>query len=451
MQNKSPSNNIAIVAVIGRPNVGKSTLFNRITRSRRAIVDASPGVTRDRHYDRVVWLDRTFILVDTGGIDIDRTDSMTDRIREQSLQAVEEADLILFMLDGREGPTPLDHEIADLLRKTDKPVFHVVNKIDSPELEQTLLPQFYELGAEKLWPTAAEHGHGINSLMDEVISALGQRPEPPTTPAATIRLAFIGRPNVGKSSLINRLLGEERMVVSSQPGTTRDAVDTLLTVGNNSYLLIDTAGIRRKGKVKGKLEKFSILRALSSLERCDIALLLIDAEEGITEQDTKVIGYCLESNRACLLLVNKWDLVKGDKKRQRQIMTEIEMATQFVGYAPTLTLSAVTGAGIKKIMPVVNKIYQQYTKTFSTNLLNRLLQRAIEAHSPSLHQGRRIKFYYTTQVAAKPPTFVVFTNYPKAVHFSYHRYLTNKFREDLGLDKTLIRILFKERKRKTYT
>ncbi|MBE9521455.1 MAG: ribosome biogenesis GTPase Der [Proteobacteria bacterium] len=445
----------AIVALIGRPNVGKSTLFNRIAKARKAIVDSTPGVTRDRHYERVTWDEKSFILVDTGGIETDRRkdqdkDVMAGDIREQSLQAIDEADILLFLLDGKEGTTPTDFEVTDLIRKTDKPVYFVVNKIDGPEHEAKLLPTFYELGVETLWPVSAEHGYGIRTLLDSLIKDFPQAGTDTLYPEDTIRLAFFGRPNVGKSSLVNRLLGEDRMVVSSIPGTTRDSVDTLLTRRSRNYLLIDTAGIRRKGKVKEKLEKFSIIRALGALERSHLALILIDAEEGITEQDTKVIGYTQEQSRACILVINKWDLVKTDKKQQKKILAEVEMATPFVGFAPVLTVSALTGAGTKKILPTIETIYNQYCQTFSTNRINRVLQAATAKHPPSLHRGRRIKFLYTTQITSRPPTFIIFTNYPKAVHFSYHRFLINTFRQELGLDKIPIRIFFRERKRKKY-
>lgn len=443
----------AIVALIGKPNVGKSTLFNRITKSRKAIVDPTPGVTRDRQYELVQWEQGTFILVDTGGIEAeDKTagtsDNMAGNIKEQTLHAIAEADVILFLMDGRAGVTPIDFEVTNLLRKTDKPVYFVVNKIDGEELESTLLPAFYELGVQQLWPLSAEHGYGVVSLLHDLVKSLPERAESPLQPADAIRIAFFGRPNVGKSSLVNRLLGEERMVVSDIPGTTRDSIDTLLQGKDRNYLLIDTAGIRRKGKVREKLEKFSIIKALAALERCDLALILIDAEEGITEQDTKVIGYTQDQGRACILIVNKWDLVKGDPRKQKRIMAELEMATQFVSFAPILQLSALTGKGVNKLLPTIDAVYKQFCRTFPTNRLNRLLQDAVEAHPPALHRGRRIKLLYTTQITSQPPTFAIVANYPKAIHFSYHRYLVNTFRKELGLDKAPIRIFFRERKRK---
>ncbi|MFA6499217.1 MAG: ribosome biogenesis GTPase Der [Desulfurivibrionaceae bacterium] len=439
-----------IVALVGRPNVGKSSLFNRFSKHRKAIVDPTPGVTRDRHYEQVTMEERTFILVDTGGIEGDGREMMAGLIREQTMQAMREADVILFLLDGKEGVLPEDYEVADYLRRTKKPVHFLVNKVDSPELEQKLLPQFYELGVDKLWPVSAAHGYGVKSFFETLLETLPVFPESEDIPPDTISLACLGRPNVGKSSLINRLLGEERMVVSDIPGTTRDSVDTLLTVGKQPYLLIDTAGIRRKGKVQEKLEKFSVLQALGALERCDLVLILIDAGEGITEQDTKVLGYAFERGRACMILVNKWDLLHGDAKRQKQLLEEIARATSFVEYAPVLKISALTGAGVKQLLPAVAKIYKQYCGTFSTGKLNRILQAALEGHNPTMHQGRRLKFYYTTQISSKPPTFIVFTNYPKGVHFSYLRYLLNQFRAGLKLDSIPIKIILKERQRKEY-
>ncbi len=436
----------SIVALIGRPNVGKSTLFNRITKSRKAIVDPTPGVTRDRQYDRVEWRGQPFILVDTGGIDTDSKDEMVDNIREQALTAIDEADSILFLMDGKSGLMPLDHEVVDLLRRTNKTVLYVVNKIDGPELEHERLAPFYELGVEQLWPLSAEHMYGFYSLMDQLCATLPADQVPADLPENTVRMAFFGRPNVGKSSMINRILGEERMVVSEISGTTRDSVDTLLRHKDRNYLLIDTAGIRRKGKTREKLEKFSILKALSALDRCDIALVLIDGSEGITEQDATVIGYTQEAGRGLVLLVNKWDLVADDRKRQTQIMEEIGRAVPFVGFAPLLNVSALTGYGIKRIFPAVGSVYRQYTAKIPTSALNRLLADAVEKHTPPIYKNKRLKFYYTSQLSTQPPTFIIMTNSYKGVHFSYKRYLVNRFREGLGLDRVPLRIIFKDKK-----
>jgi GTP-binding protein len=436
-----------LVALIGRPNVGKSTLFNRMTRRRDAIVDPTPGVTRDRHYARVTMNEKSFILVDTGGID-DDDDVITGHIRHHALQAIDEADIILFIMDGREGLSPSDVEIVDLLRRTEKKVFFVVNKVDGPEREIEFLSPFWELGVDRLWPLSADHGYGFQTLMEGLTDLLPDLFLDQGLPEGTVRLAFLGRPNVGKSSMINAIMGQERMVVSDIAGTTRDSVDTLLTHGRHSYLLIDTAGIRRKGKTKDKLEKFSILKALGALARCHIALVLIDAGEGITEQDTKILGYTQEQGRACIILVNKWDLLKGDVSRQKQLMEEIAMATTFMSFAPVLKVSALTTRGIKRIFPEIGRVYKQYNMRFPTSALNQLLEDAVSRHSPPYHHGRRLKFYYTAQIRTAPPTFAVIANSPKGIHFSYQRYLKNKFREGLGLDCVPVRVFFRERSKR---
>lgn len=437
----------SIVALVGRPNVGKSSLFNRITRSRKALVDPTPGVTRDRHYDKVMWDDKVFMLVDTGGIEDASGDVMGGHIRNQAMAAIDEADIILFVLDGREGVTPQDHEVTKLLRRTDKTVFYVINKIDSPAQEVEDLPQFYELGVDEFWPVSAEHKYGFGTLMNALAEKLIVNDDDLNLPEGTVKVAFFGRPNVGKSSMINQILGQDRMVVSDVSGTTRDSVDTLLTHGKYSYLLIDTAGIRRKGKTTKKLEKFSILKALAALEKCDIAVVLIDAEEGITEQDTKVIGYTQEQGRGLILLVNKWDLVKDDKVRQQQIMGEIALAVPFVSFAPLLTASALTGYGIKRLFPTIGTVYKQFTSSFPTSALNRLLKDAVEDHSPPIYKNKRLKFYYTSQVGHRPPKFVVMSNSSKGVHFSYERYLVNRFREGLGLDKVPLQLFIRDKNR----
>ena len=442
MRNRST----AIVALVGRPNVGKSTLFNRITRSRKAIVDPTPGVTRDRQYERVVWKDHFFMLVDTGGIDDNPADAMVEDIRTQAMAAIEEADIIFFLMDGKEGLMPADHEVIRLLRRVDKKIFFVVNKIDGPEQEEELLIPFYELGVDQLWSVSAEHSYGFATLMEGLCEALPDDSSGEELPDNTIRLAFLGRPNVGKSSMINRIVGEQRMVVSEISGTTRDSVDTLLSHKDRNYLLIDTAGIRRKGKTREKLEKFSILKALAALGRCDIAVVLLDAGEGITEQDAKVIGYTQDQGRGLILLVNKWDLVAEDKKRQQQIMEEIARAVPFVGFAPLINVSALTGYGFKRLFPAVGSVYRQFTATFPTSALNRLLADATEKHSPPIYKNKRLKLYYTSQISTAPPTFVIMTNSYKGVHFSYKRYLVNRYRDGLDLDRVPIRLLFKDKK-----
>jgi GTPase len=437
-----------IIALVGRPNVGKSTLFNRITRSNKAMVDATPGVTRDRHYERVDADGKSFVLVDTGGLETGQQDRIASLIQEQTWQAIEEAHVILFMMDGREGLTTEDYQVIANLRKANKPLHYLVNKIDGPEKEAKLLASFYELGVEPIWPVSASHGYGLRDFLDHLLETLPSLPPPAEREAEAIGLALIGRPNVGKSSLANRLLGEARMMVSEIPGTTRDSVDSLLERDGRRYLLIDTAGIRRKGRVSEKLEKFSVMRALKALERCDLALILIDAQEGITEQDTKIIGYGLEQGKACLLLVNKWDLIREDKKQQKQIMDEVERMTGFAGYVPVFPISAMTGYGVKRLFATLENVYRQYSQEFNTGQLNRVLRDAVEAHPPATHQGKRVKLYYTTQVSTKPPTFLIFSNYPKGVHFSYYRFLVNRFRAELGLELSPIKLILKERQRR---
>jgi len=438
------NDNATLVALIGRPNVGKSTLFNRMVKRRDALVDPTPGVTRDRHYARVSWEEHPFILVDTGGID-DEDDTITNHIRHQALLAIEEADVIFFLMDGREGLTPSDIEIVDLLRRTEKKVFFIVNKIDSPEIEDALLAPFWELGVDQLWALSGDHGYGYQTLMEGLLPYLEKTDLQTELPDNTMRIAFLGRPNVGKSSMVNAIIGQERMVVSDIAGTTRDSVDTLVTRDPYTYLLIDTAGIRRKGKTTDKLEKFSVLKALKALGRCDIALVLIDAEEGITEQDTKVIGYTQDQGRALIVLINKWDLIKDDKKRQEQLMQEVEIAIKFIPFAPVLKVSALTGTGIKRLFPEIGKVHRQFHQRFPTASLNRLLADAVARHEPPYYHGRRLKFYYTAQLGTAPPLFAVVASDPKGIHFSYQRYLTNCFREGLGLDKVPVRLLFRER------
>ena len=436
--------NATLVALIGRPNVGKSTLFNRMVKRRDALVDPTPGVTRDRHYARVSWEEHPFILVDTGGID-NEDDTITNHIRHQALMAIEEADIIFFLMDGREGLTPSDIEIVDLLRRTEKQVFFIVNKIDTPDVESALLSPFWELGVDQLWALSADHGFGFRTLIEALLPFLETTNLQIELPENTMRVAFLGRPNVGKSSMVNTIVGQERMVVSEVSGTTRDSVDTLLSRDQYNYLLIDTAGIRRKGKTTDKLEKFSILKALKALGRCDIAMVLIDAEEGITEQDTKVIGYTQDQNRALIILINKWDLIKDDKKRQEQLMEAVREAVKFIPYAPVLKVSALTGSGVKRLFPEIGKVHRQFHQRFPTAALNRLLADAVAHHEPPLYHGRRLKFYFTAQLGTAPPLFAVVANAPKGIHFSYERYLTNFFREGLGLDRVPVRLLFRER------
>ena len=435
-----------IVAIVGRPNVGKSTFFNRITRTRNALVDDSPGVTRDRHYGDATWGGTEFSLVDTGGFQSEDEDVFADDIRFQILQAIEDADAVILLLDGKAGISPFDADVVNILRGLTKPVFYVVNKIDGVEQEGKLY-DFHGLGIETLYPVSAEHRYGISDFLDELVAALPLMPS--TDMEEVIQLAVVGKPNVGKSSLINRILGEERLLVSDIPGTTRDAIDSVCRIDGTTYLLIDTAGIRRKAKVSKKLEKFSIIKALRSLERCDVALIVIDANEGITEQDINVAGYAFERGCGCIFLLNKWDLVEKDSKTAKRFYDKLKMQAKFLHFAPVITISALTGLRVIKIFQLVEKVYSQYSARITTGQLNKVLERAIERNEPSIFRGRRLKFYYITQASTSPPTFVCFVNYPDAVHFSYRRYLANQIRVGTGLEMTPIRIIFRKRTGRT--
>ncbi len=431
-----------IVAIVGRPNVGKSTLFNRVTRTRDALVGDLPGVTRDRHCGNAEWNGVEFTLVDTGGFSDDDSDGFAGLIRFQVRQAMADADLIVLLMDGKNGVSPFDREILEILRKVKTPVLYVVNKIDGAEQEAKLY-DFYGLGVEKLYPVSAEHRYGVNDFLDDLIISFSNRVQTPEQ--EMVRVAVVGRPNAGKSSLINKVLGEQRLLVSHIPGTTRDAIDSAYEVNGKPYLLIDTAGIRRKGKVDGKIEKFSVIKALRSLDRCDVALIVIDAEEGVTDQDISVAGYAFERGCGCIFLLNKWDAIEKDNRTVKRYTEQLRYVAKFLSFAPVLTISALTGLRVQKIFPLVDEIYAQYSSRVGTGPTNRILEKAVEKNEPSLHKGRRLKFYYATQTASSPPTFVIFVNYPDAVHFSYRRYLVNRLREGAGLDKTPIRVVFRER------
>lgn len=438
---------IPIVAILGRPNVGKSTLFNRITRTRDALVDDFPGVTRDRHYGAAAWNDLEFTLVDTGGFV--EGDEFSEAIRYQISQAVDEADAVLLVMDGKAGLSPFDRDILETLRPLAKPIFFVVNKIDSPEHE-ILLSDFYRLGLDTLYPVSAEHRYGLNDLLDDLVAALpaATDPQPESAGPEMIGLAVVGRPNVGKSSLINCILGETRLVVSHRPGTTRDAIDTVHRRGDRIYRLIDTAGIRRKGRVSEKLEKFSVIKALRSLERCDVALVVMDAAEGITDQDIAIAGYAFERGCGCVLVLNKWDLAEKTGASEKKLVAELRLQAKFLSFAPALTVSARTGRRVNRIFGLVNGIYHQYSQRIPTAQLNRILEESLAKNAPPLHRGRPLKFYYATQVTAKPPTIILFVNHPEAVHFSYKRFLLNQLRVQTGLDRTPIRLVLKERERR---
>lgn len=432
-----------VVAIIGRPNVGKSSLFNRLAHQRKAIVIDQPGATRDRNYAACTWNDKPYILIDTGGFEPAATEGMLVQMREQTQLAIEEADIIIFLMDGREGLLPADRDIAALLRGFEKPVFYAINKIDGLK-QETLSYEFYQLGMETIYTVSAEHGLGVGELMDEVTRLLPETPEP-SDEEDRIRIAVIGKPNVGKSSLVNKILGYERTIVNPVPGTTRDAIDTPFTFAGRPYLLVDTAGIRRKSRVSLTLEKYSVIQAIKAISRCDIALMLIDAEEGVTEQDAKIAGLALENGTACIVVVNKWDAVEKDERTIGKYVREIKDKMKFLDFAPILFVSARTGQRVVKIFDAVDSVYSQYTRRISTPELNRKVQEFLAANPPPQYRSRSNPFNYVSQVAVKPPTFVFFVGDPRSVHFSYERYLMNQFREALALDQVPLRFFFKKK------
>ena len=432
-----------LVAIVGRPNVGKSTLFNRLAGSRTAIVDDQPGVTRDRNYARVEIRGRSVMIVDTGGILGEEEPGIMAGVRRQALAAIDEADLTVFLADGKDGLHPVDRELADLLRRSGRPFLLVVNKIDGVEKED-LLHDFYELGIEPILPLSAAHGYGIRDFLDILGDRLlEEAPEPESEDR--IRLAVIGRPNVGKSSLVNRLAGAERSLVDDVPGTTRDPVDVTVEHRGRTFVLVDTAGIRRKGRVAHGVERLSVMRALSNLEDCDVALMLIDSSEGITEQDAHVAGYAVDRGRAVVLLFNKWDLIKRPEEGRKLIADGMDLKMRFLDFAPRLNISALTGQSVQRIFPAVSRVFTQYTTKVGTGPLNRAIQDAVAAHTPPYAGRGRIKFFYATQTGIRPPSFVAFSNRSDQIHFSYHRYLVNRIRSTFGLTEIPIRLHFKPR------
>ncbi|MFA5700108.1 MAG: ribosome biogenesis GTPase Der [Desulfuromonas sp.] len=432
-----------VVAIVGRPNVGKSTLFNRILGQRKAIVEDFPGVTRDRNYADVTRFDKHFTLIDTGGFEPASTDRLLAQMREQSQLAIEEADIILFLLDGREGLTASDHEVAQLMRRVDKPVLYVVNKVDGPQQEEDAA-EFYALGIDEFYPVSAEHGRGIGELTEVLQSLLPEQLEQKDA-ETEVRIAVIGRPNVGKSSIVNRMLGYERVVANPTAGTTRDSVDTPFMYDKKRYVLIDTAGIRRRGRVSQKLEKYSIVHALKGMDRAHVVMLIIDAEAGITDQDLTIAGYAYDKGRAVVLVVNKWDAVEKDNSTLKNFTEDVRDKFKFLSFAPIMFVSALTGQRVAKIMETVAEVAHQYNRKVGTSELNKILQAAEQAHQPAMYHGKRVKLFYMTQTAVRPPTFTIFVNKSAGVHFSYRRYLANKIREPFGFTGCPIRINYRDR------
>jgi GTP-binding protein len=436
-----------VVAIIGRANVGKSTLFNRLVRRKKAVIDDLPGLTRDRNYSEVTWEGKDFILIDTGGFEPLSPENLFAQIREQTQLAIEEADTIIFLADGREGLNPSDIEIVRMLQSTKKQIYYVINKIDGPKQKESMV-EFYQMGVECLYPVSAKHKLGISDLLDEITEKFPDSKHEDNNDSR-IKIAIVGRPNVGKSSLINKILRNERLLTDESPGTTRDSIDTNFTFNDQKYLLIDTAGIRRKSRVSLRLEKYCIVEALKSLDRCDIAILLIDAIEGVTQQDTKIINFIHEKGRACIIVVNKWDLISKDNTTHKSYLERIRYDLKFLEFAPVIFLSALTGQRVFNIFKLVPRIYENYLKRIQTHPLNKIISQATQYHPPPMVKNRNLKFYYSTQIGVAPPHFIIFTNYPKDVHFSYQRFLVNQFREHFEFEGTPIRISFKERKRKT--
>ncbi len=435
---------MAIVAVVGRPNVGKSTLFNYLVGRRLAIVEDVPGVTRDRLYADVKWLNHEFTLVDTGGFEINNTDAMATYIRKQAEIAIREADAILLVVDGRQGLTALDEDVTQVLRNTKKPLILVVNKIDHPNLE-THVAEFYQLGLPHMISVSAANGLGIGDLLDLIVGLLPEAAAVPSEEDDVTRVAVIGKPNTGKSSLVNTLLGQERVIVSDIPGTTRDAIDTPLTVAGDDYVLIDTAGLRRKSKVEEEIERYSGLRSLRAIERADIVLMLIDATEGVTEQDKKIVGFAHNRGKGIILVVNKWDLIEKDNRTVNQFTEEIRSELVFLTYAPIIFVSAKTGQRVHKIFDLVKEVKEQRQLRIATNALNELILQATIVTPTPTEKGKRLRIYYATQSDIKPPTFVFFVNDPQLLHFSYQRFLENTLRRALGFIGTPIRFYVRKR------
>ena len=432
------------VAVVGRPNVGKSTLFNKLIGQRLSIVEDTPGVTRDRIFAECEWLNRHFLLVDTGGIEPASDDIILVQMRRQAEIAIESADVIILVVDVRDGVTATDQDVALILQKSGKPVVVCVNKCDSVGDPPPEFYEFYNLGLGEIFPVSAAHGHGTGDLLDGVFSHIQQEEDENYSDEYT-KVAIIGRPNAGKSSLVNRLAGDERMIVSHIAGTTRDATDTIIENEYGKYLFIDTAGIRRKSKILEKIEHYSVLRAYMAVDRADVCVIMIDAAEGFTEQDSKIAGYAHEAGKACVIAVNKWDAVEKDDKTMQEFRKKLEQDFSFMSYAPILFISALTGQRIPKLYEAINETARNNAVRITTGKLNDLLAYATARVQPPSDKGKRLKIYYMTQASTKPPVFVCFVNRAELFHFSYRRYLENQIRETFQLIGTPIQFVVRER------
>jgi GTPase len=429
-----------IVAIVGRANVGKSTLFNKLTQSRSAIVNDTPGVTRDRMYGAAELGVRPVMIVDTGGVDVDTKNKIELQVVEQAQWARQEADSIIIVVDNQVGLTSPDREMISEVRKSGKPFFLAINKVDSPS-HHFILPEFSELGLENVIPISAEHGNGLYELIEAVSLSLPEIAPDSGLDEGTIRIAVIGRPNVGKSSLINKLLNSERCIVSDIPGTTRDAIDTFLEWNGQQHILIDTAGIRRKGKTSQVLDKFSVIMALKALDRCDVAVLVLDSTQQVSDQDATVAGYALDRGKGCLILGNKWDLSRENEISFEEFEDRVRYRLKFLEFAPVVTVSAKTGLRIDNILPQVEKVYEEYSRSIPTATLNTCFERALQKNPMSSYRGKFMKLYYATQVKKRPPTFKCFLNFPEGIHFSYRRYLINSLRKTFGFSGTPVRLI----------
>lgn len=434
-----------VVAVVGRPNVGKSTLFNVLAGERISIVKDTPGITRDRIYADAEWLKHRFTLVDTGGIEPESRDILLSQMREQAQIAIDTADVILFMVDAKQGMTDADSKVADMLRRAAKPVVLVVNKVDSQERDMLSVYEFYNLGIGEPHGISAANRTGIGDMLDEVVKyfpeTAGEDEEDDK-----IRVAIVGKPNVGKSSIINRLLGENRLIVSDIAGTTRDAVDTEVTYHGREYVFIDTAGLRRKNKIKEELERYMIIRTVSAVERADIVVLVIDAVDGVTEQDAKIAGIAHDRGKGMIIAVNKWDAIEKDNKTTREYEKKIRQVLSFMPYAEILYISALTGQRLPKLYDIIEAVHENHAMRVATGVLNEIMSEAVAMQQPPSDKGKRLRLYYITQVAVKPPTFVIFVNDKDLMHFSYTRYIENQIRETFGFRGTPLKFFIRERK-----
>lgn len=433
-----------IVAVVGRPNVGKSTLFNKLAGKRLSIVKDTPGVTRDRIYADAEWLNYAFRIVDTGGIEPKTDDVLLKYMRAQAELAIDTADVIIFVTDAKAGMTDADMEVGNMLRRSHKPVVVAVNKMDSMT-DLTPIYEFYSLGLGDPMPLSAEQGKGVGDLLDEVVQYFPKENENEGEEDEILKVAVIGKPNAGKSSLINRLLGEERVIVSDIAGTTRDAIDTLVEYQGKKYVFIDTAGIRRRSKVNEDIERFSVIRAVSAVERADVAVIMIDAEEGITEQDAKIAGLAHDNGKAAIVAVNKWDAVEKDDKTIYRFTEQVNQVLSFMPYSQKIFISAKAGQRVTKLFELVDQVAENHCKRIPTGVLNDVLYEAMAVNQPPSDKGKRLKIYYMTQVGVKPPTFVVFVNSKELMHYSYTRYIENRLRENFGFEGTPLKFIIRER------